>query len=152
MHLASGGSDYCQGWRDDQPGHGTVLKSQDSTQDIALDKGVYLNVRINDPMGLLPQVIDGPQATHKLLVGIAYGTGAYQGATNTEVDSAGRGYQLIVPTGEPFYIRLYSTDVALEDASGGVMAAPAAGIAFQATAGQDQNFTFTIVGAAGHVQ
>ena len=59
---------------------------------------------------------------------------------------------MIVPTGEPFYIRLYSTDVALEDASGGVMAAPAAGIALQATAGQDQNFTFTIVGAAGHVQ
>lgn len=119
---------------------------------LVLAKGVYLNVRIDDPMGLLPQVVDGPWTPRKLAVGVMYGKGAYQPAQNTSVDSAGRNYQLIVPAGRPFSLWLYSTDVALADASGAALAAPAGGLAFQAAAGQDQHFTFTITGAASHVQ
>ena len=111
-----------------------------------------MNVRVNDPMGLLPQVVDGPWTPRRLLIGVAYGTGAYQGALNTAVDSAGRNYQLIVPAGRPFSLRLYSTDVALADASGAAVASPAGGAKFQAVPGQDQTFTFVVTGAAGHAK
>ena len=65
----------------------TVPASASATQSLVLQKGVYLNVRVNDPMGLLPQVIDGPWTPRKLLVGVRYGTGAYQRAQNTAVDA-----------------------------------------------------------------
>jgi hypothetical protein len=119
---------------------------------VVLTKGVYLNVRVHDPMGFLPQTVDGPWTPHKLVVGVAFGAGAYQGAQNTSVDSAGRNYQLIIPSGTPFSLWLYSTDVALADASGAAVAAPAGGASFQAAAGQNQNFTFTATGPAGHAQ
>jgi hypothetical protein len=123
-----------------------------TSQTLALAKGVYLNVRVNDPMGLLPRVVDGPWTPRKLLVGVAYGTGAYQGAQNTAVDSAGRNYQLIIPAGTPFWLWIYSGDVALADATGAPLTAPAGGAAFQASSGQDQSFTFTVTGAQSHAQ
>jgi len=102
-------------------------------------------------MGLLPQTVDGPRTPRKLVVGVAYGAGAYLGGQNTSVDSAGRSYQLIVPVGNPFSLWLYSTDVALADASGAAVASPAGGASFQA-AGQNQALTFTVTGPASHVQ
>lgn len=119
---------------------------------LVLQKGVYLNVRVNDPQGLLPHVVDGPWTPRKLLVGVAYGTGAYQAAGNTAVDSAGRSYQLIIPAGKPFSLWLYSTDIALLDANGIALAGPTAGIPFQASSGQDQTFTFIIAGSVIHAQ
>jgi hypothetical protein len=110
-----------------------------------------LNIRIKDPMHLLPQVQDGPWTPRKLLVGVAYGAGAYQGAQNTSVDSGGRNYQMIVPAAKPFSIWLYSSDVALADASGTAVASPA-GPSFQAVPGTDQNFTFTVTGLARSAQ
>jgi hypothetical protein len=103
-------------------------------------------------MGLLPQVVDGTATPRKLLVGVAYGTGAYQAARNTTVDSAGRNYQLIIPAGMRFSLWLYSNDVALADASGAAISSPNAAIPFQAASGQDQAFTFTVTGAAKHAQ
>ncbi len=123
-----------------------------TNQNLVLEKGVYLNVRVNDPVALLPQVIDGPWTPRKLLAGVAYGSGAYEGAPNIAVDSTGRNYQLIIPAGVPFSLWLYSTDVALADATGRAVAAPAAGIPFQASAGQDQTFKFTVLGPASHAQ
>ena len=130
----------------------TVSAGATTSQTLALAKGVYLNVRVNDPMGLLPRVVDGPWTPRKLLVGVAYGTGAYQGAQNTAVDSAGRNYQLIIPAGTPFWLWIYSGDVALADATGAPLTAPAGGAAFQASSGQDQSFTFTVTGAQSHAQ
>ncbi len=103
-------------------------------------------------MRLLPQVVDGPWTPRKLLIGVVYGTGAYQGARNTAVDSAGRDYQLIIPAGKPFRLWLYSTDLALTDASGAAVTSPAGGVAFQASTGQDQNFTFTVAGPGSRAQ
>jgi hypothetical protein len=117
-----------------------------------LEKGVNLNVRVNDPKGLLPPVIDGPWTPRKLLVGVSYGTGAYQGARNTSGDAAGRSYQLIVPAGMSFHLWLYSTDVALADANGVAVDAPAAWIPFQTSTGQDRMFTFGVSGPAIHAQ
>jgi len=65
---------------------------------------------------------------------------------------AGRNYQLIIPAGRPFSLWLYSTDVALADASGAAVASPAGGISFQAATGQNQNFTFTVTGPASRAQ
>jgi len=81
--------------------------------------------------------------------GVAYGTGAYHGVPNTAVDSAGHTYQLTVPAGVSFHLWLYSTDVALTDARGAMVSAPADGVPFQTSAGQDQSFTFTVTGPAG---
>ena len=103
-------------------------------------------------MGLLPQAVDGPWTPRRLVVGVAYGAGAFQGAQNTSVDSAGRNYQLIIPAGRPFSLWLYSTDVALADASGAAVASPAGGISFQAATDQNQNFTFTVTGPASRAQ
>jgi hypothetical protein len=103
-------------------------------------------------MGLLPQAVDGPWTARKLAVGVAYGAGAYQGAQNTSVDSAGRNYQLIIPAGTPFSLWLYSTDVALADASGAAVASPAGGVSFHAVSGQNQSFTFTATGPASRAQ
>jgi hypothetical protein len=121
-------------------------------QTLVLVKGVYLNVRINDPSGLLPPVLDGPWTPRKLLVGVVYGSGAYQAARNTSVDPAGRNYQLIIPSGQSFSLRLYSTDVVLSDARGAAIGTPSGGVPFQATPGQDQAFTFTVTGRASHAQ
>jgi hypothetical protein len=129
-----------------RPVRAVVSAAAITTQDLVLERGVYLNVRVNDPMGPLPQVVDGPWTPRKLLVGVAYGKGAYQGAQNTSVDPDGRSYQLIVPTGRKFLLRLYSADVALADAAGAAVGAPAAGYAFEASAGQDQSFTFAVSG------
>lgn len=97
-------------------------------------------------------MIDGPWTLRKLAVGVQYGTGAYLGAQNTSVDSAGRAYQLIIPAGKPFRLWLYSTDIALLDASGTAVAGPAALIPFQASSGQDQSYTFTVSGAVIHAK
>jgi hypothetical protein len=104
-------------------------------------------------MQLLPQVIDGPWTPRKLLVGVMYGAGAYQGAVNTAVDPSGRSYQLVIPSGTTFSLWFYSVDVIVEDPSGTVLAPLATGgISFETSTGQDQNFTFTISGPASSVK
>jgi hypothetical protein len=130
----------------------TVPAGGSTSQALVLERGVYLNVRVSDPSHLLPQAVDGPWTPRKLVVGVRYGSGAYQGAANTEVDSAGRGYRSVIPAGVPFSLWLFSSDVALADASGAALGGPAATVPFQAAAGQDQSFTFTVVGPAGHAQ
>jgi hypothetical protein len=125
----------------------TVSPNALTTQSIALAKGVFLNVRVNDPLGLLPQNQDGPMLGGKLAVGVNYANGAYAGAPNTGVDGTGRDYQRIVPVGIPLNLWLFSSDVALADASGKPVNSSGAMIPFQATAGQDQVFTFAVSGA-----
>lgn len=123
-----------------------VSSGADASVTMSLQKGVYLNVRINDPLGLLPQSVDGPFTPHKLLVGVTYANGAYQGATNTSVDSAGRNYRLIIPAGVPFRLWLYSGSVTLADTAGNQVGTSGAQVSFQAAGGQDQAFTFKVTG------
>jgi hypothetical protein len=132
-----------------QPISVSISASATAAQTLILTKGVFLNVRVNDSNGLLPEVVDGIWTPRKLLVGVVYANGAYQGAQNTGVDSAGRDYQLIVPAGVPFTLRLFSRDVALADQNGAAVDVSGSRIPFQAAAGQDQAFTFSVSGLAG---
>ena len=111
-----------------------------------MENGAFLNVRVNDPQHLLAQSLDGPLTGRKLIVGVLYANGAYQGALNTAVDSAGRSYQLAIPTSMPVRLWLFSRDVTLTDVNGASVAADGPQNSFQATAGQDQLFTFTVAG------
>jgi hypothetical protein len=115
---------------------------------LTLTKGVFLNVRINDPTHQLQQALDGPLSPRKLIVGVKFGSGAYQGAQNISVDANGRNYQIAVPAGIPMRLWLFSRDLALSDASGSaVNTVPGAAISFSGVVGVDQNFTFGVTGA-----
>jgi hypothetical protein len=126
----------------------TVSAATTSAPNLTLEKGVFLKVRINDPQRLLPQALDGPLTPRKLIVGVLYANGAYQGAVNAGVDSAGRNYQLAIPAATPLKLWLLSRDVVLTDANGASVTASGAQTTFQAAAGQDQSFTFTVAGPA----
>jgi len=126
----------------------TVSAAATSMPSLTLEKGVFLNVRVNDPQRLLPQTLDGPLTPRKLIVGVWYANGAYQGARNTAIDSAGRSYELAIPTATPLKLWLFSRDVVLTDANGASVTASGAQTTFQAAAGQDQSFTFTVAGSA----
>ena len=54
------------------------------------------------------------------------------GARNTGVDATGQDYRLIIPTGVPFNLWLFSTDVVLTDASGARVDTSGSQISFQA--------------------
>jgi len=88
----------------------------------------------------------------KLLVGVFYANGAYVGASNTGVDSAGRDYRILIPVGVPLKLWLFSEDVTLRDASGQSVYTPGSPIPFQASAGQDHLFTFGVTGTVAKSQ
>ncbi|MBZ5626353.1 MAG: carboxypeptidase regulatory-like domain-containing protein [Acidobacteriia bacterium] len=130
----------------------TVAAAAPTKHTLILTKGVFLKVRVNDPLGLLPQTQDGPLKAGNLIVGVTFAKGAYLGAQNTGVDSAGRNYQMIIPAGAPLSLWLFSRHVALKDANGNPVDVSGARIAFQATAGSDQTFTFTVSGPLAQSQ
>ena len=66
----------------------------------ALERGVFLNVSVNDPQRLLQQTLDGPLTPRKVIVVAQYANGAYQGALNTAIDSAGRHFQPAIPAAQ----------------------------------------------------
>ena len=131
-----------------QPIQVTVPPGGTANQTTTLTKGVFLRVRVNDPLGLLPQTVDGVWTPRRLLVGVGYARGAYQGAQNTGVDAGGHGYELVIPAGLPLRLRLFSHDVALKDAGGNPVDISGSQIPFEAAAGQDRIFTFTVSGPA----
>jgi hypothetical protein len=102
--------------------------------------------RVSDPKGLLPQNLDGLWMPRKLLVGVIYGNGAYRGARNTGVDATGHDYQLIIPAGVPFTLRLFSHDITLTDEAGIAVDLSGSRIPFEASPDKQQNFSFTVAG------
>lgn len=126
----------------------TVSANAASRQNITLSKGVFLKVRVNDPLGLLPPALDGPLRAGKLSVGVQYANGAYLGAPNTAVDSAGRNYQMTIPAGVPLKLWLFSSDVAITDTGGKPVNTSGTLIPFQVSADEDKVFTFTVSGKA----
>jgi hypothetical protein len=124
----------------------TVVANATTGYTLTLIRGVFINIRINDPTHQLPQVKDGPLRAGKLIVGVRFGNGAYQGAQNTGVDADGRDYQIVVPASMPLQLWLFSRDIALKDAYGKTINSAGTTIPFQAAADQDQKFTFTVTG------
>lgn len=129
-----------------QPVRVAVTDSGTAAEALTLTKGVFLNVRVNDSTGLLSRMPANTWISPKLLVGVVYGTGAYQAAPVTSVDAAGRSYQLIIPTDEAFSLRLFSSDVTLTDQKGDAVDVSGSRIPLQATPGQDLTFTFNVSG------
>jgi hypothetical protein len=127
-----------------EPVRMVVSAGNTSTRTLILTPGVFLRVRVDDPSGLFPQTVDAPWGPRKLPVGVSYANGAYQGAANTSVDAAGRDYQLVIPTGTPFQLWLFSRDVAVTGADGKAVDVSGSQIPFEATPGHDEAFTFTV--------
>jgi hypothetical protein len=117
-------------------------------QNLALSKGVFLNIHVSDPSLLLPPIPAGPFAQPGLIVGVIFGNGAYLAATNTGAVQFGRDYQVPVPAGTPLKLWVFSRHVTLTDSAGSSLAGTGAMIPFTATAGIDQVFTFNVSGAA----
>jgi FG-GAP-like repeat len=74
--------------------------------------------------------------------------------THVDPITAGNSWQIVAAAdfNGDGYPDLYSTDLALTDASGAAVTSPAGGVAFQASSSQDQHFTFTVTGQASHAQ
>ena len=117
-----------------------------SNLDVLLERGVFLNVRINDPQGLLPTsaktLFDPPH----LIVGVVFGNGAFLASSGVSTDGGGQNYQIAVPTGVPLYLWLFSRHVSLADAQGKAFPLAGAAISFNAASGVDQSFTINVTG------
>ncbi len=124
----------------------TVSSGIPALQPLVLKKGVYLNVRVNDPKGLLPPFLNGPLRAANLIVGVVFGNGAFLGAANTSIDSAGRDFQMAIPAGVPLKVWLFSRHVTLTDFSGKAVVSTGTSIPFQATSGQDYAITVNVTG------
>ena len=133
-------------WR--QPVRVTVSGGATAVQPLTLTKGVFLNVQVDDPAGLLGTPSPGLWDRPKLLIGVMYGNGAYQGLQLTSASATQRAYQLAIPTGVAFTLRLFSRDVAVSDESGAAVDVSGSRIAFRGTPGQDLTFEFKVSGTA----
>ncbi len=125
--------------------HVNVGNASVSAPTVALRKGVFLNVQINDPSGLLPKVVDRLFQAGNLVVGIKFAQGAYLGAENMTLDATGRSYQMAIPAGVPLSLWLFSRGISITDSTGKSVAPNGATIPFQAVAGQNQTFIFTVM-------
>lgn len=113
-----------------------------------LTKGVFLNVQVDDALGLLGTPSAALGNRPKLLVGVMYGNGAYQGLPLASASATQRTYQLAVPTGVAFTLRLFSRDLTISDAAGAAVDVSGSRIGFQGTPGQDLTFEFKVSGNA----
>jgi hypothetical protein len=123
----------------------TISPNAVSSATVVLRKGVLLKVRINDPQRLLPQTKDGPLGG-PFVVGVKFGKGAFLGAENTGMDSAGRSYQMAIPVGQQLYLWIFSRRFALTDAANKPVNVSGAPTAFQAATAADQVIVFTVSG------
>ena len=113
---------------------------------VTLTRGVFLKVRINDPEGLLGAVKESPFSAGGLIVGVKFGTGAFLGSEELSTFSGGRDYRMVMPSDLPCFLYLFSRHVTLTDGAGTKMNMSGGLIPFQAKAGVDQTFTFTVAG------
>jgi uncharacterized protein (TIGR03437 family) len=114
----------------------TVSAGVVSTPVVVLEKGVYLNVRVNDPIGVFCGGVEGMFIQPKVRITL-YDERRSYGLMNVSADAGGRNYRMIIPAGRPLQISANSQDSTLTLSPTGL-------IAFGAPAGQDQNLAFTI--------
>lgn len=126
----------------------SVSENRISTLNVVIQKGVYVRIRVNDPQRLLPSSEKHPLDFPHLTAGVFFGTGAFQAAQRSAVDSGGQDYSLAVPMRTPLTLWIFSRDVALSGDSGVTFSGTGAKVAFQADNGQDKQFTIGVVGPA----
>lgn len=114
--------------------------------DFAVQRGVFLRVRVNDPQGLLPASEPTPMSPAHLIVGVFFGTGASLAAQRADVDAGGQDYRMAIPTGAPLQLWLVSGFVELADQNGVPLQIAGTKIPFQAAQGVDQAFTINVTG------
>ncbi|HUD99950.1 MAG TPA: carboxypeptidase-like regulatory domain-containing protein [Bryobacteraceae bacterium] len=123
-----------------------VTRQSTASLDFAVQRGVFLRVRANDPKGLLPASQPSPMSPAHLIVGIIFGTGASLAAQRVSVDTGGQDYRIAIPTGMPLQLWLVSGFVTLADQNGAPLQNVGTKIPLQAVPGVDQLFTINVTG------
>ena len=123
----------------------TITGSATANLQIILKKGVFVNVRIKDPTGILQSAPLSPLKSPALVFGIKFGNGAFLGPETVVSNADGRIYQMAVPTGIPLNLWLYSNELRIADAAGNLLPARGAIIPFETQIGQNYSAVFTIV-------
>lgn len=142
---------YLDSCRWQSPVRVSVVAGSPTKVNLSLAKGVFVNVRINDALGLLPKGTSETLIAGKLLVGVHLENGVYIGAPSTGSDDLGKDYQVTVPAGIPLRLWLFSRDVRLTDSDGKTISFPGNMLPFQATAEKDQAFVFNVSGTQEQV-
>jgi len=124
-----------------------VQAGQTAQLNIPLQSGVFLQVRFNDPLGLLPATQTAADIPH-VVTGVFAGKGGYLAASRISVDSSGQNYRMAIPTGVPLSLWLFSRHVLLADSAGNAVPAQGSRTPFQASPGVDQVFSVNVTGAA----
>jgi hypothetical protein len=83
-------------------------------------KGVPLQVRINDPVGLLTSTVplSAGSTTPSLLIGIFTPRGLFQPLATTGVDAAGFNKQITIPSNAPVRLNISGQGLSIQNASG----------------------------------
>lgn len=113
---------------------------------IAVTPGVYLQVTLNDPQGLLPVSAGAPLTPPHIIVGVLFGTGAFLAAQRTAAGSGTQTYSMVVPAGMSLTLWLQSLYVALADANGNALDSSGAEILFTSGTGVSSTFTINVTG------
>lgn len=114
--------------------------------DVAVVPGVFLEVTINDPQGLLPASEISPLDFPHLIVGVYFGSGAFLAAQRTSAGTGTQTYSMPVPAGVPLNLWLQSRWVTLTDSSGNALSSSGARLPFVAAAGTPALFTVNVTG------
>lgn len=125
----------------------TLIEGGDEQISIVLKRGVFLKVRVDDPLGLLPRFRRSPLDFPHLTVGVVFGRGAFLAASEVNVDNAGRDFRMAVPEAMPLQLSVASQYVMLKDSLGASLDSQESRLPFQAAAAQDQAFRFSVSGA-----
>lgn len=119
----------------------TVSANAIASASFVLKKGVFLNVRVNDPQGLLPRGDSPILGGQNLEIGVIFGNGGFHGVVNTGTDKDGRDHQLAIPASVPLWLWVYSRFVNLTDPKGAPISTTTS---FQASPEHDHFFTLNV--------
>jgi len=125
----------------------TVTAGAVSSLEIQMERGVYMKVRIDDPLQLLPPFAPSQLISPPLHVGVVFGTGAYLGTGEAGIDPTGRDFRMAVPVDRPLKLSLSSPNVTFRDENGATLGQSAL-IPFQPVPYQDVHFRFVVSGPA----
>jgi hypothetical protein len=123
-----------------------VTGNRTTNLDFTVWRGVFLRVRVNDPIRLLPSSESSPLAPAHLIVGVFFGTGASLAAQRVGADAGGQDYRMAIPAGVPLDLWVVSGFVSLADQNGAALKSTGTRIPFEAVPGVDQTFTIAVTG------
>jgi len=116
---------------------------------VAMQYGVAVPIRVNDPQQLLVQHEGKTPGAH-LLIGVGDANGMFHSALVTGTDKTGRDHQIVIPANTRVNLVVRSKFFQLADAAGAAIAADAAATSIVAVSGQAPPATMvvTVTGTA----